>query len=155
MKVKNIFLFILLSAFSLLLSAQEDREGRGRQHFDVKKHQQERADFIVKELKLTEAEKKAFIPLMEEYIYARFALNKEMRDATRELKKKTEKSSSDYQVLIDKELEMRFKEVELQKEYYKKFGKVISPEKVFKYSFAERMFTQRAVKRFHKHQEDK
>lgn len=146
---------MLIFACSLSLSAQKNDRGHKHRHFDVEKHHQERADFITKELNLTEAEKKAFIPLMEEYIHARFELNREMRNAIRELRKKEVKTADDYQMLIDKDLELKQKEVELQKKYYAKFREVLSAEKVFKYGFAEKKFTQNVVKNFHKQQKDK
>lgn len=151
-KIQCLFLFLVLS---LSLFAQRGQHEHRRPSFDVEKHHKERADFISKELNLTEAERTAFIPLMNEYIHARFALNKEMRDAIRDIMQKTTKTSSDYQLLIDKELEMNMKEVELQKMYYKKFGEVLSAEKVFKYGYAEKKFTKRAVNMYHRDQKDK
>lgn len=155
MKAKNILLLLFVLLLSLSASAQKGGRGKGRQNFDVEKHHQDRANYITKELNLTEKEKEAFIPLMEEYLHARFSLNKNYRNQMRLLMKKANKSESDYQEAINAEIEMKEKEIELQKEYYKKFTEVIPAEKIFKYGFAEKRFVQKTVRHYHRQQEEK
>lgn len=150
-KISIIALFAMLWVSVVSVNAQR---GEHRHSFDVEKHHQEQADFFVKELGLTEAEKEAFIPLMQDYVHARFALNKEVRQAGRDLRMKDERTDADYQKVIDLGLEAKIKEAALQKEYYQKFGKVLSAEKVLKYHRAEKKFMQRAV-RHHKREKAK
>lgn len=139
-KVKSIIVLIIMVLVMSSLQAQ-----KRDQPFDVEKHHKEQADFFAKELSLTDTEKAAFVPLMQDYIHARFELNKEVRDAARELMKQQTKTEADYQKVIDMGLEAKIKEAELQKEYFKKFGKVLPAEKIFKYNRAERKFMQRAL----------
>ena len=67
---------------------------------------------------------------------------------------KDARTDADYQKVIDLGLEAKIKEAALQKEYYQKFGKVLSAEKVLKYHRAEKKFMQRAV-RHHKREKAK
>lgn len=135
--------FIILAVF--LLSVVSIQAQRCRHSFDVNKHRMEQTDYFAEELNLTEDEKKAFIPLMQEYIKARFELNREVRNATRELMRNSNRSASDYQKVIDLTLDSKIKEAELQKEYFKKMGKVLPAEKIFKYNEIERKFMQQTV----------
>lgn len=156
MKIKSILLLISILFLSISVEAQMGSE-KGRRHrggFDVEKHHQERAKFISKELNLTEEEKKAFIPVMEEFIHARFTLNRELRRAARELDRKENKTNEDYQKVIDMGLDVRAKEVELQKKYYLIFKEILSPEKIYKYHAAEKDFMHRTIQRHHRMQED-
>lgn len=148
MRQKSFIILITVALSVLSMHAQ-----RNDQPFDVEKHHREQADYFAKELGLTDAEKKAFTPLMQEYIHARFSLNRDVRNAARELMKKETRTSAEYQKVIDLGLDAKIKEAELQKEYFKKFGKVLPAEKLFKYNRAERKFMQRAVK--HHHRRDK
>lgn len=147
MKTKVIFIIITSFLFSLSINAQ-----RSERKFDVEKHKQEQAKFFIKELDLTEKEQKEFIPLMQEFIYKRFELNREVRNAGRELRKNKNKASADYQKLIDLMLDTKIEEAQLQKEYYKKFGKVLPADKVLKYHSAEMKFMETMVK---KHRREK
>ena len=141
MKAKIIIAIIASVLISMSLNAQKnDRK------FDVEKHRKEQADFFTKELGLTEKEQKEFIPLMHEYVGARFELNREVRNAGRELRKKQNRESKDYQKVIDLMLDQKIKEAQLQKEYFKKFGTVLPAEKVFRYQAAEMKFMERVVK---------
>lgn len=151
MKEKTIIAVILSFLFLLPLSAQK-REGG----FDVEKHRKEQADFFTKELNLTAKEQKEFIPLMQEYLKARYELNREVRNAGRDLKRKgTNTTSADYQRAIDLMLDQKIKEAKLQKEYFKKFGTVLPAKKVFKYQAAEIRFMERAVKDHQKEERGK
>lgn len=143
MKRISIIIVLVMTMGTITAFAQQKQHNH---NFDVEKHHQEQADYYAKELNLTDEERKAFIPLMEEYIHARFELNREVRVAGRELMKKETKTSADYQKVIDLGLDARIKEATLQKEYYQKFGKVLPAEKVLKYHRAEKKFMQRAVR---------
>lgn len=143
MKLKITIAILMVSCLSLFsLKGQESG-------FDVEKHRKERADFFIKELNLTEKEQKEFIPLMQEYFYSRYKLNKQVRDAGRELKEKKEKTDQQCQLLINLIVSTKIEEAQLQKEYYQKFGKVLSPEQILRYHKAEMDFMQKAVKHHH------
>lgn len=135
--------FILL--ITILLTTVSIQAQRCRHSFDVEKHHMDQADYFAQELNLTDAEKKAFIPVMQEYVQARFDLNREVRNATRDLMRKRNRTSADYQRVIDLTLDAKIQEAELQKEYFKKMGKILPAEKLFKYNATERKFMQDTV----------
>ena len=135
MQYKNFVLLIILSVFSYFpLSAQENSHRGG---FDIEAFKKKKADFIIDNVQLTDAEAKAFIPLTNELMDKRFELNRAIRKETRELRKKTNKTNADYERLLDASSMVKIKEAQLEQEYLQKFKKVLSAEKIYKYKQAE------------------
>lgn len=128
------FLFVMTL---LPLSAQHA-------HFDVDEFKKKKAEYIIKEVGLTEAEAKAFIPLSNELLDKRFELNHNVRSVNRQIRGKDRKTDADYTRMIESSFDLRAKELELEKEYYLKFKKVLSPEKLYKYQRAESKFMKEA-----------
>lgn len=120
------------------LSAQQHR------HFDVDEFKKKKAEYIIKEVGLTEAEAKAFIPLCNELLDKRFELNHNVRSKNRQIREKKERTDADYTQMIESSFDLRAKELELEKEYYQKFRKVLSAEKIYKYQRAESKFMKEA-----------
>lgn len=136
--MKNIFLLlVLVLGISSSVYSQDDKD---KKSFDLSDFKKNRALFLKKELNLTDAEAKAFIPLTEELMDKKFELNRKVWDESRDLYKKRDKTDADYEKLIDNWLDIQLKEAQLQKEYYTKFKKVLPPEKVYKYRKAEMKF---------------
>jgi 2,3-bisphosphoglycerate-independent phosphoglycerate mutase len=115
-------------------------QGLKRSGFDIETIKKEKAAFLIKELNLTDAESKAFIPLESEFMSRKFEVNRDARRETRVLKEKPNKIEEDYQRIIKLNLESEKREAELQIEYYKKFGEVLSARKVEKYRAADMKF---------------
>ncbi|WP_255490552.1 hypothetical protein [Dysgonomonas sp. 511] len=74
MKSKNILL-LLLMCLAVSLSAQR-RHGPG---FDIEKIRKEKAEFLKKELSLTEEEAKNFLPLEAEFTQKKYEVNRNAR----------------------------------------------------------------------------
>lgn len=135
MQNKNILLLAVLSIFSYFpLLAQEDSQ---RGNFDIEAFKKKKALFIIEKVNLTDAEAKAFIPLANELMDKRFELNRAIRKESRELRKKNKKTDADYEQLLDASSAVKIKEAQLEQEYLKKFKKVLSAEKIYKYKQAE------------------
>lgn len=140
MKTKNLYillLFVLMSSFSYL-SAQ-------KKSFDVEGFKQKKAEFIIKETGMTDAEAKAFIPLSNELMDKKFEINRESRTQARALRKKENKTEADYATLIDEMADAKIKEAQLNKEYLQKFKKILSAQKIYKYQQAEAEFMKQMV----------
>lgn len=148
MKLKGILL--LLSIFvgiSLSIGAQNRPEKPRRGGFDVEAVKKEKAVFLTKKMELTEEEAKVFLPMEAEYVEKKFQINREARRKTRELRQKENKTDADYKKITEINLEADKKETELQIEYFKKFSKVLSAEKVEKYRAADLKFKEEMLKR--------
>lgn len=142
MKKYLLLLILVIATFSV--NAQQRKHGK---KFDYEKFKKERADFIIKEVGLTNQEAKAFMPLCEELMRKKFELNRDVRKQRRDLNKKASKTDKDYETVIDMSIDNKAKEAQLEKEYYKRFKKVLSPQKIYKYQRAEMKFMKRTVKK--------
>lgn len=153
MKFKNILLlFALFVNVSFICAQGEPGKPHKGRDFDVEAFKKEKRDFLIKEMSLTEDEAKAFLPLEDEYMDKKFQINRDARRKTRELKQKEAKKDADYKKITEINLGANKKEAELEIEYFKKFGKVLSAEKVEKYRAADLKFKETMLKR---HQERK
>ncbi|MDR1090547.1 MAG: hypothetical protein LBL79_05670 [Prevotella sp.] len=141
MKAKSILLLFLVFCFSFSINAQDGKKG-----FDIEALKKEKAEFLKKELDLTEAEVKAFLPLEAEFMQKKFAVNREARRETRELKRKENKTDADYKRITQLNLESEQRDTQLQVEYYKKFSQVLSAEKVERYRTADQKFKEKLLK---------
>lgn len=130
--------FVAISVlFSLKVFAQGDKRHR---HFDREAFQAKRNAFITAEVGLTPEEAAIFIPLCNELQQKMFEMGRECRKLSREIKHKKSPTESDYSKVNDECLGVKMKEAALEKEYYEKFKKILSPEKLYKYRRAEYKF---------------
>ncbi len=142
MKAKNIILLLFLCVSFISINAQE----RGGGNFNIEKFRKSRADFFVKELELTPAQAKLFLPLLDELMEKKFLLNRDVRKNHRALNQKSSKTDSDYYKSIDMALDARVKEAEIQKEYIQKMKAVLPAEKLYKYHHVEMKFMEQALR---------
>ena len=137
-KIFFITFAVILVQTSFSVSAQEAR--KDRKSFDKEAFEARRNAFIVTEVGLTPEEAERFIPLCDELRKKRFEVGRECRKLTKQVRSKENPTDADYNEVIDKCLEVEIKEAELEKEYYKKFKQILSPEKLYKYREAEFKF---------------
>lgn len=140
MKRKHILLLLAIIVANLLPAVAQNKN-----KFDLQAFKERKAKFIATEANLTASEEKAFTPLMNELMDKRFELNREIRRQSRYLKNKKDKTDADYTSYIELEYKNKVKELELDKEYYDKFKKILSPEKIYKSQKAENKFLKEVV----------
>ena len=143
----NKIFFITFVAISVLLSfnatAQEKKEQR---HFDREAFEARRNAFITAEVGLTPEEAAQFIPLCNELRQKKFEVGRECRKLSKEIRHKENPTDADYNKVIDECLDVEIKEAQLEKEYFERFKKILSPEKVYKYRNAEYKFVRNFMK---------
>lgn len=142
MRNRIALLIFILSSFFFIVNGQE--EGRP-DRLSFEKFKRQKAEYIIKEVGLTDAEARAFLPLTDELMRKKFEMNKYIRQESRKFRDKKNKTDAEYDALIDKILDQRVKIEELEKEYYQKYKKVLSSEKIYKYLFAEKNFMKKMV----------
>lgn len=143
----NRILFITFVAISVLFTSEvKAQEGKDNKHFDREVFQAKRNAYITAEVGLTPEEAAVFIPLLDEMKQKMFELGHECRKFTREVRSKRKITDEEYLKNIDECLEVKVKEALLEKEYYEKFKKILSPEKLYKYRRAEYKFAREFMK---------
>ncbi|MDR1407405.1 MAG: hypothetical protein LBJ23_05085 [Tannerella sp.] len=127
---------ICLAFITITLHGQTD----SRQKFDRQEFMTKRNAYITAEAKLTAEEAVEFIPLENQMKDKLFEIGHECRKQNRELRSKKSPSDEMYLKLVDCNIETRLKEAQLEKEYYDRFKKILSPEKLYNYQQAEFKF---------------
>jgi hypothetical protein len=115
-------------------------------HFDRETFLVKRSAFITAELGLTPQEVELFIPLLEELQQKKYEAGQKCRKLSKEIKQKKQPSHADYLSTIDECLGVGIREAELEKEYYEKFKKILSPEKLYRYKEVEYKFAREFVR---------
>jgi hypothetical protein len=102
------------------------------------------AAYITERLQLTSSEAEKFWPVYREYGEKRREIHGQLRDARR--------SGADEKALLDLDLKIKQQELDLEKEYSKRFEKIISPEKVVKLHQAELDFRKLVLRQIQQRQ---
>jgi hypothetical protein len=131
----------LLVLSSMGVCAQDRPEPFDKESFLIK-----RKVFITSELALTPREAEQFIPLLEEMQQRKFEVGQRCRKLSKEMRQKENPTDTDYLKVIDECLGVGMKEAELETEYYEKFKKILSPEKLYKYKEVEYRFAREFVR---------
>ena len=143
--------FRLLSLMALLLTlapavqAQDGQFGGGRRAQRMGQLENAKIAFITNRVSLTQDQAQKFWPLYNEFSDRRRELNRSGRIARREI---TE-GMTDQQLRdnFTQSFNTRQQELNLEKEYFEKFQKVISLRQVAQLFQAERDFTREVIKR--------
>jgi len=141
----NKTIIYIFAMFSLVqITAVKAQESKQNKKFDLEAFESKKGAFITAEMGLTPEEAAEFIPLCNELQRKKFECGKGCREKYKELRKleREDAKISDkiYLEAINCGLESRIKEAELEKEYYTKFLRILSPAKLYKYRDAEMKF---------------
>ena len=137
--MKNIaFLFLLFIASNLVAQQESKHE----------KLEAMKIAFITEKLSLTTKEAQNFWPIYNEYSQKIEKLRKTKRSDLGELKINIENSSDkEIEALLSDVFDAKSKEIELQKEYYSKYTKVLPIKKVALLYQSEHQFKKELLKR--------
>jgi hypothetical protein len=129
MRIKLLFFVTLLSlpAFGQQDEMENVRDPRARERIRAA-----HAAYITERIELTADEAEKFWPVYREFLEKRRVLRQEMREDRR--------SETDQSKQLERDLELKQQELNLEKEYTHQLGKIISPEKLVKLREAEMDF---------------
>jgi Spy/CpxP family protein refolding chaperone len=156
MKKRVLFAIIIcFASVNMSLFAQRD-DDRKKEKFE--KFKAERTEFISKAMNLTEEEKKDFWPLCDELQMKKFELNKPLREEIHKILKARKAdqtvTEADYKKVMELSAQIKVKEAQLEQEYYTKFLKVITAEKLFLYQRAEQQFGKNVMEKRDRNKKD-
>ena len=136
MKRVSIILMLFFISFGAFAQSREA----------MKKIESARIALITERLGLTPDQAEKFWPVYREYNMERRELRKEFREARQgvDIKNLTEEQSKQ---LIQKSLDLKQNELNLEKEYSRRMSDVISTQQLFKLKNAEKDFQQMLLKR--------
>lgn len=117
-----------------------------RRQFSPEAFKQELQNFITKEAQLNEKESKDLFPILFEMLSKKRANQKERMQLMHSVKPET--TDAQYATIIDKVTTLDIEDKRIEKEYYKKFQKVLSNKKVFQVRIALDRFQMEALRKF-------
>ena len=126
----NKIFFITFVACSVVFSfSAHAQSGKQHRNFDREAFFAKKNAFITAEMGLTpeEAEKM-------------FEAGRECRKLSKDLKHNENATDADYLKVIDECVSVNMRQAQLEKEYYEKFKKILSPKKLYRYKRAEGKF---------------
>ena len=142
---KHIFWIFIATVMFSMADLTVSGQTNVRQTFNRADFGARRNAFLTAEAGLTSEEAGKFIPLENEFKQKLFEVGRDCRMLMREGQNKQKMSDAEYKKLIDCHLETRIKEAQLEKEYFEKFNKLLSPEKLYKYHQADAKFSRELV----------
>ena len=145
MMKKKYFLTLLAGLLCCLIHWSAEGQTNNRPQLDGNNFWIQRNAFIASETKLTADEVKRFIPLENEFKQKILEVGRDCRTRTRESQNRRNMTEADYTRLIDCYLDTRIKEAQLEKEYFEKFKKILTPDKLFNYQQADARFAREYV----------
>jgi len=123
------------------------KEQAGKSHkFSPEKYRQRLEGFITKEVGLTTEEQQKFYPLLNEMMEAQRKLMDEEREIMRSGKQA--KTEADFEQIVKKTTELQVENRKVEVTYYKKFGKVLKWEQIYKVRMAITKFNMHALRNF-------
>ena len=133
-----LLLALLLAASGLAPTATAQKTHK--KHFDREAFFARRNAYITAEAGLTADEAAAFIPLENELQRRKFEVGRECRRLARKNRSQQGLTDRERRELSDCLTETRMEEARLEKEYFERFKKILSVEKLSKYQQAEAEF---------------
>lgn len=147
--------FFLLSSVAMAHDNGIDQQKEERKNRMMEFIEQKR-NYLEREVGMTQAEMKSFFPLYNELQQKKFALHRDIRMKTRKLEEKgAQITDAEYLEAVKAVNDMDVKEAQLTKEYYDKFSKILSPQKLYKLQKAENGFAKEMMRRGPRNSENK
>ena len=145
--MKRLYFIVLLFGLSIA-SFANDRCLQKKQCMSRKEFMELKRDFLIRKAELTPEEADAFFPLYTELNLAKKELNKQALELSKQTDAEEGLSDEAYEKAILKIYELRIRADELDRTYYQKIRKVLSPKKIFQIQQAELRFHKKMVRGF-------
>ena len=141
----TLFRLLRLATLLLVLAPAARAQGGARQGQRLAQLENAKIAFITNRVTLTQDQAQKFWPVYNEFSARRRELNR----SSRLLRRDVTEGMSDQQIRenITQSFALRQQELNLEKEYFEKFQKVISLRQVAQLFVAERDFTKEVIKR--------
>lgn len=147
-------LLLLMCTATFAAQAQED-DMPALSGERLKEIKAQKTAYLTTKLGLTTEEAQRFWPIYNEYDDAREKLRKEMRDLHKSGKEEGGLTEATAKVMLTKGLDIRTRELELERTYSERFSKSIGALKTVQLVKAERDFNKEVLRRFRDRMEER
>lgn len=150
MNRKLILALLLFTVFAWATpyAAAQRQEKRADRTEWTKQMRRYRAEFVADKIELTAEQREKFIPLYEEMDAKTSKIEHEARAMERDVRKKgTAATDTEYEKTAEALAELKAKQGAVEKEYFDKYRKILTPKQLFKLNNAEREFMRQLMDR--------
>lgn len=156
MKIRFIFIVTLLISSLCTFAHPQHKNERGDRTEWFKEMSKYKAEFIASELKLSAEQKQNFLQLYQEMENSSSKMARETRKLEKSVKQKGESATdAELEKAAEARAELKARQGALEKEYFHKFKKVLTPEQLFKLGDAEKEFGRKLMESNRKHKNRK
>lgn len=120
--------------------------------------EKEKRNFLVEFIELTEEEQKDFWTWYDALCEERWSIHTRSRKMIKEFETKKKEQTieeADFKRLNDFNIELNIERQQIEKNYYLRLEKILSPQKISRFYEAETRFKERILKRIEKKAEDR
>lgn len=139
MKKQLLLIVLMFSGFLAGAFAQ-----KGPHNFSPQKFREDMENFIILNTGMTALDAKNFFPLYHEMHEKQRKINKEIM-RLKKIKNTANLTDKNYKEYVDRIMELKVEFAEVERAYYKKMCKVVSPRKVHAVMLAEDKFHRRML----------
>lgn len=145
MRLRNIFIVLMLFVASSVAQAQLPKQNRARARWD--RFQEERMSAITTAVKITDAEQQTLTALFAEIDTKRIKIWAQIREIGRKIQANRESSDEEYSALLDKMIELDAQQNRLNEELDRKIASSFAPRKAYEIFVAHKHFVMAAKER--------
>ncbi|MDP4269541.1 MAG: hypothetical protein Q8909_05390 [Bacteroidota bacterium] len=145
--MKRIYLFFILVLMVSLQGFSQNEKKDEHHPLDVDKFNAQKMAYLIQEVGITPEEAAKLFPLYNEMQEKRFKMMKETIDKVRALRKNQNPKDEECLSLLDELLNKQVCEANMEKSYYQKFKKILSPQKVLKLKQADFRFARDVLRK--------
>ena len=146
MKPHLITILAFLTLPFVALHAQRPDGGFNRRQFSPEQFVNDMKEFITKEAQLSPMESQAFFPIYFEMQEQQRKNNEARMQLARSINDNS--TEADYERVLEKMNELELKDKQLEKDYLKRFHKILSYKKLYKVKMAAYRYNMVALRRF-------
>ena len=146
---------MIISSLTVTAHPQHKNEKSDRTEW-YKEMGKYKAEFMASELKLTDEQKKNFIQLYQEMENSSSKMARETRQLEKQVRQKGDAATdTELEKAAEARAELKAKQGKLEKEYFAKFKKILTPKQLFKLGDAEKAFARKLMDSNRKHRNRK
>ena len=130
--------------------AKREHQPHPRGEFSFEKYQEDKCNFIIKELGLTAEETDKFLPVYRELLQAKSSLYHKYGGAhriMRSVNEGQEVADTTMQRAVQNSRKLQLEDAKLEQDYLVKFEKILTPKQIIKLQEAEQKFKNEMMKR--------
>ena len=147
--MKRILILLAIIGLTNVVFAQNDKP-EGKKRFDIENFKAQKMAYLIREVGITPEESAELFPLYNEMTVKRFKLKMEAKRTAKSVFQNASASDADCLKAIDEVLNSEVEIANLEKTYYQKFKKILSPQKLLKLKRADMQFAQEVIKKIDK-----